>query len=98
MYYILSQTSGFLNIQDTVLYIVYVSTEGSTVYDNLTERNDIALLESKITDMIFHYPDSYFFLVGDQNARTKDSSDYIPKDYLKYIIGDTNYEYNDFER
>ena len=87
LYYILSATSSFLNIQDTVLNIAYVSPLGSTVYDNLIESNGIVLLESNITDILFHYPDSYFFLVGDLNARTKDSSDYILKDDFRYIIG-----------
>ena len=91
------KSSGFLNMQDTVLYFAYVSPQGSTVYNNLTENNGIVLLESNITDIKFQYPDSYFFLAGDLNARSKDFIDYIPKDDLQYIFGETNYEYDDFD-
>ena len=68
------KSSEFLNMQDTVLYFAYVSPQGSTNYDNLSENNGILLLESNITDIKFQYPDSYFFLAGDLNAKTKDFS------------------------
>ena len=59
-------------MQDTVMYFAYVSPQGSTIYNNLNEKNGIVLLESNIADVKFRYPDSYFFLAGDLNARIKD--------------------------
>ena len=70
-------------MQDTVMYFAYVSPQGSTIYNNLNEKNGIVLLESNIADVKFRYPDSYFFLAGDLNARTKDFIDFIPNDDLQ---------------
>ena len=33
-----------------------------------------------------------FLLVGDLNARTRDLKDFIPRDDLQYIFGETDYE------
>ena len=84
-------------MQDTVMYFAYVSPQGSTIYNNLNEKNGIVLLESNIADVKFRYPDSYFFLAGDLNARTKDFIDFIPNDDLQYVFGETNYESDDFD-
>lgn len=73
---LLFKSSCFLNMQDTVLYFAYVSPQGSTVYNDLTENNGLVLLEGNITDIKFHYPDSYFFLAGDLNDRTKGFTDH----------------------
>ena len=91
------KSSRFLNMQNTIMYFAYVSPQGSTIYKTLNENNGIVLLESNISDLKFDYPDSYFFLAGDLNARTKDFIDYIPKDDVQYIFGETNYESDDFD-
>ena len=81
------KSSFFLDIQDTVMYFAYVSPQGVTIYNNSNEKNDIVLLESNIADVKFRYPDSYFFLAGDLNARIKKFKDYIPNDDLLYVFG-----------
>ena len=91
------KSSMFLNMQDTIMYFAYVSPQGSSIYNNLNENNGIVLLESNITDIKFQYPDSYFFLAGDLNARSKDFIDYIPKDDIQYVFGETSYESDEFD-
>ena len=91
------KSSRFLNMQDTIMYFAYVSLQESTIYKTLIENNGIVLLKSNISDIKFYYPDSYFFLADDLNARTKDFIDYIPKDGVQYILGETNYESDDFD-
>ena len=91
------KSSRFLNTQDTIMYFAYVSPQGSTIYITLNENIGIVLLESNISDIKFYYPDSYLFLAGDLNARTKDFIDYIPKDDVQYIFWETNYESDDFD-
>ena len=91
------KSSFFLDMQDRVIYFAYVSPQGSTIYNNSNEKNGIVLLESKIEDVKFRYPDSYFFLVGDLNARIKYFIDYTPNNDLKYIFGYTNDEFDDFD-
>ena len=91
------KSSMFFNMQDTVMYFAYVSPQGSPIYNNLNENNGIVLLESNITDIKFQYPDSYFFLAGDLNARSKDFIDYIPKDDIQYVFGEMSYESDEFD-
>ena len=55
------------------------------------------MIESNIMEMKINYPEYYFFLDGDFNARTKDFKDFIPRDDLQYVSGDIDYERDDFE-
>lgn len=91
------KASCFQSMQDVIMYFTYVSPHGSKIYNNLEENNGIILLENKIADIKFQYPNCFFFLAGDFNARTKDFFDFIPKDDLLYIFGDTDYESDEFD-
>ena len=84
-------------MQDIILYFAYVSPQGSRIYDNLAENNGISLIENNIMEMKVNYPEYYFFLAGDFNARTKDFKDFIQRDDLQYVFGETDFERNDFE-
>ena len=94
---ILFKGSNFDNMRDIILYFAYVSPEGSPIYANNYEKDGIKLIDDNFTDIISDYPDAYYILGGDLNARTKDFIDYIPSDDLDYIFGETDYEGDDFD-
>ena len=74
-----------------------MSPQGSRIYDNLTENYGILLIENNIIEIKAEYPDCCFFLAGDLNARTCDFKDFIPRDNLQYVFGETDYERDDFD-
>ncbi len=79
------------------MYFTYVSPEGSTTYTDIHERNGILLLENNLNEVQNAYPDCYYFLAGDMNARTKTFLDYIPCDNLDHIFGETDYAGDEFD-
>ena len=94
---LLFKGSIFQSIKDIILYFAYVSPQGSRIYDNLPENNGILLIENNLNEIKVEYPDCCFFLAGDLNARTRDFKDFIPRDDLQYVFGDTDYERDDFD-
>ena len=82
---LLIKGSKFNGMKDIILYIAYVSPEGSSIYHNRQEVNGITLLEQNIISLKLEYPDCYLYLAGDFNARTKTFLDYIPFDNLNFL-------------
>ena len=77
---LLFKGSIFQSMQDIILYFVYVSPQGSRIYDNLAENNGILLIENNLNEIKVDYPVYCFFLAGDFNAGTRDFKDFIPRD------------------
>ena len=88
------RTSIFQGMSDMILYITYVSPEGSNIYINLDEKNGISSLENNVCTIRSQYPACSIFLAGDLNARTKNFIDFIPDDNLQFVFN-TDVVYND---
>ena len=58
----------------------------------LVTKNTVANIENNLNEIKIGYPNCSFFLAGDLNARTKDFKDFIPRDDLQYVFGETEYE------
>ena len=54
-------------------------------------------MENNLNEIKVDYPDCCFFLAGDFNARARDFKDFIPRDDLQYVFGDTDYERDYFD-
>ena len=69
------------------MLFVYISSEGSIVYEN--ESSDgIEILYEHILLLLNEFPECLLFLSGDFNARTRDLLDFISDDSLEFIFGD----------
>ena len=77
-----------------MLLFVYLSPEGSTVYENFeVKTNGVDLFEEKIlSTIVASYPDASIFLAGDLNSRTSNMPDFIINDNVDFIFED-NYIY-----
>ena len=64
------KSSIFENVNDIILYVTYVSPEGSSLYNNLLNINGISILEENVSVIKMQYPDCYIYLAGDINERT----------------------------
>ena len=81
---------------DIILYIAYVSPEGSSIYRD--ENNGILLLENNLSLIKNKYNECSLYLAGDFNARTSDLLDYIPDDNLRYVYNmDVDYNSDMFD-
>ena len=79
-----------------MVYFAYVSPEGSSIYDT-GEQNGILLLENNIIEIRSEYQDCLLFLAGDFNSRTTNCLDFIPNDNLDFVLGDVDYDSDNFE-
>lgn len=57
------KSSVFHNMSDMIIYFAYISPEGSSVYNNLDEKNGISILENNITTLRNNYPESYMLVI-----------------------------------
>ena len=62
---------------DLILFFVYISPEGSTIYESGSEPNGILIMEECFDQLKYMYPTADIVIAGDLNARTKDFADYI---------------------
>lgn len=58
------KSSIFENVNDIILYVTYVSPEGSSLYNNLLNINGISILEENLSVIKMQYPDCYIYLAG----------------------------------
>jgi len=83
---------------DIILYIAYVSPEGSPIYEHRDDTNGITYIDEKLLLLKNIYPDCMLYLAGDLNARTKTMLDYIPADNIDFIFNsEVDYTTDDFE-
>lgn len=61
----------YKEMKDFILYIAYVSPEGSSIYSRLDGNNGICMINDNISKIKQDFPDCYLYLAGDLNARTK---------------------------
>jgi len=83
--------SVFEDMQDVIAYIAYVSPELSNIYNRREYKNGIIYIDNNILELKSAYPDAYFYLAGDFNART--SNMFIPDDNINNIF-QTDVDYN----
>ena len=90
--------SSLYDVNDIILYFLYVSPERSTVYDNVSEPNGILQMQDKFHELKYMYPSAHVVIAGDLNARTKDLIDYIRNDDIFYVfVGDVDYTADSFD-
>lgn len=94
---ILLNLSGVYDMPDVIMYFTYISPEGSSIYKKRDETNGISVMQENYNQIMNDYPNCYFMLIGDLNARTKDLLDFIPSDDLFHVFGQTDYESGNFE-
>ena len=85
--------------RDLILGAVYISPEGSTVY-NSYENGGTDLLEEKICKIIDSYENVEMMLADDFNSRTGELDDFIINDSPDFIpeLGEnSSYDVDDFE-
>jgi len=92
------KASVFHLMNDIILYIAYVSPEGSSIYNDSSEKNGIVLLEENISYLKSAFPECYLYLAGDMNSRTKDFSDFIHDDSVEHMYNTSvNYDSDTFD-
>ena len=89
---ILLNITTSIGINEVILYFVYVSPEGSPIYENIEGKDGIKIIQNNFIQIKHDYPNAYYFLSGDFNTRTKYFLDYIPSDNLNYVFGETVYD------
>ena len=77
---------------DIIFLFVYLSPEGSIIYDNFEGKsNGVDLFNEEILPpIVSNYPDASIFLAGDLNSRTSCFSDYISNDNVEFIFEDND--------
>lgn len=94
---LLFKFSSIYDMNDVIIYFTYISPEGSSIYNDLDDRNGINIMQRNFDQIINGYPNCNFMLIGDLNARTKDLLDFIPADNLEHIFGQVDYESSSFD-
>ncbi len=93
------KSSMYSSLKDIILYIAYVSPEGSPIYGRMNENNGITIIDSNISSLRVLYADACIYLAGDLNARTKKLLDYIPDDNVDNIFNiEVDYNTDPFDR
>lgn len=80
-----------------IICFVYISPEGSTLYNNSDEKDGIKNLENYLYTVRTDYPDCSLLIAGDLNARCRDFLDFILDDSLNEIFGEVPYLGDSFE-
>ena len=93
---LLFDKSIFKTDQDVIMCFVYISPEGSPIYNTSEEKDGIKLFEKYLFSIRDLYPNEHLFLAGDFNARIKTFLDFIPEDNLNFVFGDVEYEDDPF--
>ena len=89
----------FLSERDLILGAIYISSEGSTVYDS-REKGGIGLLEEKICKIIGSYENVDMMLAGDFSSRTGELEDFIindSPDFISELSENPFYDVDDFD-
>ena len=63
-----------------IVCFLYISPEGSTIYNEETGYNGIEIFDNKLFQMVHQYPDADIMLAGDFNARCGDYQDILLND------------------
>lgn len=71
-----------------LLCFMYISPEGSSVYNDTEGTNGIDILDNYMFEMFSSYPAIDFILVGDFNARCRELQDIIIDDNVDFIFDD----------
>ena len=84
--------------RDLILGAVYISLEGSTVY-NSCEKGGIGLLEEKICKIIDSYENVDMMFAGDFSSRTGELDDFIidSPDFIPELSENPSYDLHDFD-
>ena len=82
------KNSSISDVPDIIVYITYVSPEGSSIYESSDYTYGINYIDSNIFQIKELFPQCLLYIAGDFNARTKTMLDYIPADNLDLIFKD----------
>ena len=94
---VLSLDGQLLGIQkDLIICFLYVSPEGSTIYNEETGFNGVEIFDSKLCQIVQKYPDDDILLAGDFNARCGDNQDILFNDDLDFVFQDEDMYESDF--
>ena len=86
---VLSLDGNLLGTQkELIICFLYISPEGSTIYNEETGYNGIEVFESKLNQIAQRYPDANILLAGDFNARCEENQDIILNDEIDFIFQD----------
>ena len=80
------KNSSISDVPDIIVYITYVSPEGSSIYESREYTCGIDYIDSNIFHIKELFPQCLLYIAGDFNARTKTMLDYIPADNLDLIF------------
>ena len=95
---ILHLKGGHFGLENVIILLfTYLSSEGSTIYENFEgNTNGVELFEEEIlSPIVKNYPYENIFLAGDMNSRTSFLSDCIPNDNLEFIFEDNSVYFSD---
>ena len=82
---------------EIILCFLYISPEGSPIYNIDVGNNGIDIYESKLLEIIEKYPNANLMVAGDFNARCGTHQDVLLNDSVELIFDDdTLYEADDF--
>ena len=82
---LLLRLSLLYDAKDLILFFVYISPEGSTIYESGSEPNGILIMQECVDELKHKYPTTDIVIAGDLNARTKDFADFIYDDDISFI-------------
>ena len=94
---VLSLDGQLLGIQrDLIICFLYVSPEGSTIYNEETGFNGVEIFDSELCQNVQKDPDADILLAGDFNARCGDNQDILFNDDLDFVFQDEYMYESDF--
>ena len=85
--------------REMIVCFLYISPEGSTIYNEETGYNGIEIFDNKLFQMVQQYPDADIMLAGDFNARCGDYQDILLYDESDFVFqNEAMYESDLFEQ
>ena len=84
----ISKTPLFNSSKKSIVGFIYIAPKDSPIYKD--KQNGIDELERKLITVSEEYPDAYFILAGDFNARIGHEHDFIDEDNIDYLPIDTS--------
>ena len=94
---VLSLNGQLLGLQrDLIICFLYVSPEGSTIYNEETGFNGVEIFDSKLCQIVQKYPDADILLAGNYNARCGDNQDILFNDDVDFVSQDEDMYESDF--
>ena len=91
------KTSVFRTQNIIMCFTMYISPEGSVIYNDSDKKDGVKILENYLISVKAEYPNCHLLIAGDLNARCKTFLDFIPDNNLEQVFGDIPYPGDSFE-